>query len=167
VTTRAEAGIAIRCATADDVEALVALINDAYAISEQNVFPSTTRTGRRDITDAIGDMLVAERDSRIAGCVQLETRGTEAHFGLLAVDATLQGAGIGTALIAHVEGLAREAGCNVMRIEVVKEGVPDRLPYYEQRGYRVVRETPGQAWNNGEDWGAAIDWHMVDMEKAL
>jgi hypothetical protein len=52
-----------------------------------------------------------------------------------------------------------------MRIEVVREG--GKIPFYESRGYHVTGETPGQVWNGGRDWGAVIDWHMVDMEKAL
>jgi hypothetical protein len=52
-----------------------------------------------------------------------------------------------------------------MRIEVVEEG--GRIPYYERRGYRVTQRYLGQEWNNGADWGAAIEWHMVEMEKQL
>jgi hypothetical protein len=52
-----------------------------------------------------------------------------------------------------------------MRIEVVKEG--GRVPFYERRGYVVTSETDGQIWNDGQDWGAAGTWHMVDMEKPL
>jgi N-acetylglutamate synthase-like GNAT family acetyltransferase len=159
--------VAVRAATRDDADAIVALVNDAYRDSESNVFPSTTRTQREDIGGRIGDMFVAERDGRIAGCVHLEINGTDAHFGLLAADVALHRRGIGSALITHVEDLARTAGCRVMRIDVVKEGAWDRIAYYGRHGYRVVRETPGQVWNGGADWGAAIEWHMVDMEKQL
>jgi hypothetical protein len=31
----------------------------------------------------------------------------------------------------------------------------------------VLGETDGQTWNGGADWGAAIPWQMVDLEKAL
>ena len=52
-----------------------------------------------------------------------------------------------------------------MRIETIKEA--GHVPFYERYGYRVTAETPGQTWNGGTDWGAAIPWHMVDMEKPL
>jgi N-acetylglutamate synthase-like GNAT family acetyltransferase len=169
MTTDAGTGtsVAIRAATAADIETLVPLINDAYRKSESNVFPETTRTERSDLAGRIGEVLVAERDGRIAGCLHFVIDGDVAHFGMLAADVSLHGSGIGSALIAHVEEQARAAGCRLMRIEVVKEGVPDRIAYYGRRGYRVTREHDGQTWNGGADWGAAIPWHMVDMEKAL
>jgi N-acetylglutamate synthase-like GNAT family acetyltransferase len=161
------AAVSIRPATPPDASAIVTLVNDAYRQSEGRVFPSTTRTQRDDICGLIERMLVAESAGRIVGCVHLEINGASAHFGLLSADVSVHRRGIGSALIAHVEALARDAGCTVMRIDVIKEGEWDRIAYYGRHGYGVVRETPGQIWNDGADWGAAIDWHMVDMEKAL
>ena len=157
--------ITIRSATPGDVTALVTLVNEAYRASEGDVFPGSTRTERTDILKDLDHILVAERGGLPCASIHLRIDGDGAHFGLLATDVKLQGGGIASTLIEHVESLAREAGCRVMRIDVVKEG--GRVPFYERRGYRVVRETPGQVWNGGADWGAAIEWHMVDMEKPL
>ena len=174
----AATSITIRAATPDDVPALVEMVNAAYRASEGHVFPSTTRVGRTDAMRRLDGTLVAIVDGAVAGCVRYELRGHDcsvpeqaetdsrvAHFGLLATDIALQGRGIASALVEHVERLARDAGCTLMRIEVVKEG--GRVPFYERRGYRVTAETDGQAWNGGQDWGAAGPWHMVDMEKPL
>jgi len=174
---RTATGITIRAATHDDIDALVPMINAAYRKGEGQVFPTTDRVQRTAIKDFDGT-LVAVVEGAIAGCVRLEIGGHEcsvpeqavddartAHFGLLATDLAAQGRGIASTLIEHVEQLAREAGCTRMLIEVVKEG--GRVPFYERRGYRVTKETPGQLWNSGRDWGAVAPWHMVDMEKHL
>jgi len=167
MVTDANAGpaIIIRRATQDDIEALVALVNEAYRRSEGHVFPGSTRTGRGDLLKEFDHIIVAEREGRPVACVYFRMDGERAHFGMLATDVDLQGAGIGSALIEHVEGEARARGCAVMHIDVVKEA--GRVPFYERRGYRVVGETPGQTWNGGANWGAAMPWHMVDMEKPL
>ena len=157
--------ITIRRARPDDVAAIVTLVNQAYRATEGDVFPGTTRTERTDVATDLERILVAERDGAPAACVHLRIDGDRAHFGMLATDVKLQGGGIASALIDHVESVARDAGCRIMCIDVVKEG--GRVPFYERRGYRIVRETPGQIWNGGADWGAAIEWHMVDMEKSL
>jgi GNAT superfamily N-acetyltransferase len=147
------------------VPALVAMVNAAYRASEGDVFPGTTRVQRTDAMRRLDGTLVAVIGGEIAGCVRYEAEPPVAHFGLLATDVSRQGSGIASMLIEHVEQLAREAGCAAMRIEVVKEG--GHVPFYERRGYAVTKETDGQEWNGGQDWGAAGPWHMVDMEKRL
>lgn len=160
-----DAGVTIRPATPDDVPELVTLVNAAYRGSEGHIFPNTERIARTDAMQQLDGTLVASIGGTIAGCVHAEFNGDTAHFGLLATDVALHGRGIASALIDHVERAAREAGCRDMRIEAVKEG--GKVPFYERRGYRVVRETPGQDWNAGADWGAVSDWSMVEMEKRL
>ena len=163
--TRAPSGVTMRRGTPADVEALVSLVNDAYRKTEGHVFPGSTRTERGDLLERIAEIIVAEADGRPVGCLHFTTEGDVAHFGLLAADVRLHGRGIGSALIAHAEHLGRDAGCRMMHIESVKEA--NMLPYYERRGYRVLRENVGQEWNGGQDWGAAIEWHMVELEKNL
>jgi len=157
--------VTMRAATLMDVDVLVPLVNDAYRKTEGHVFPGTARTERGDLLQQIDRIIVAEVEGRAAGCMYLAIDGERGHFGMLAADVHLHGRGIGSALIAHAETLARAAGCRVMHLESVKEA--GLVPFYKRRGYRAVRETPGQEWNDGADWGAAGDWHMVDLEKAL
>ena len=156
--------VRLRPATAADINVLVPLINAAYGKSEANVFARSDRADRGNVARAIDGIVVAELDCAIVGSVQVEVDAEEAHFGLLAVDIAVQGRGVGSQLIAHAEQMARAAGLAVMKIETVKEA--GLRTFYEAHGYRAVRETPGQVWNGGADWGAVIDWHMIDMEKA-
>jgi GNAT superfamily N-acetyltransferase len=157
--------ITVRPATAADVAALVPMVNDAYRASEGDVFPGSERVGRTDALRKLDGTLVAVAGAMVVGCVRVEVAAPAAHFGLLATHVAMQGRGVAPLLVDHVERMARDAGCGVMHIEVVKEG--GRVPFYERRGYAVIRETPGQQWNSGQDWGAVVPWHMVDMEKVL
>lgn len=164
-TNETARAMTIRRATLGDLEAIAEMANAAYRKSEGHVFATTVRTQRDDLAQHLDGLMVGEIDGRIAGCVHFETGGDVAHFGLLATSVARHGSGIGSMLIEHVEQLARGAGYDVMRIETVKEA--GLVSFYERRGYVVTGETPGQLWNGGRDWGAVIDWHMVDMEKAL
>lgn len=154
----------VRGAREADLAGLADLVNAAYAKTEGHVF-SGKRTHRTALADDRERLVVAERDGRVVGCVHVDVSGEPAHFGLLAVDVALHGEGIGSLLIAEAERLAHEAGRRRMRIESVKEA--GLVPYYERRGYRVVAEHVGQEWNGGQDWGALLDWHMVELEKEL
>lgn len=163
--TEAIATVSLRSAASGDIPALVVMVNAAYAKTEGDVFPNTTRTERVGLTKLLPEITVAERDHKVVACVHLTTAPPSGHFGLLAVDVALHDSGLGLMLIAHAERLARAAGCITMRIEAVREG--GQVPYYERRGYRVTAEHIGQEWNGGADWGAAVEWHMVELEKAL
>jgi GNAT superfamily N-acetyltransferase len=159
----------LRAATPADIDVLVPLINDAYDFTEHHVFPDTRRCDRGDVTKLIGEITVAEIDgpsgARIAACIRIDTSADPAHYGLLAVDVSLHRSGLGSLLVEHAEARAREAGATAVRIETVKQA--GLIPFYLKREYRVTGETDGQVWNGGADWGAAIPWHMVDMEKRL
>ncbi len=141
------------------------MVNAAYRKTESHVFPGSTRTERVGLTKLLPEITVAELEGRVVGCIQITIAPPDAHFGLLAVDVVLHGTGLGSRLIAHAEQTAHNAGCTLMRIEAVKEG--GQVPFYERRGYIVTAEHFGQQWNKGQDWGAAIDWHMVELEKPL
>jgi GNAT superfamily N-acetyltransferase len=146
-----------------DIPAIVAMVNDRR--SEGHVFPASTRVDRTNAMRDIIGILVAEIEGRIVGCVNVDVTRDPAHFGMLATEPSLQRTGVGSMLIEHVEAAARAAGREVMAIEVVLEA--GRVPFYERRGYVVVRQHDGPAWNGGKDWGATLPWHMVEMEKRL
>jgi len=154
-----------RRATGADLDALVPMINAAYDRTEHHVFPHTRRCDRQEISDIIDGIVVAEVEGHIAGCVHIDTSADPAHYGLLAVDTELHRAGLGSMLADHAEQAAAAAGASAVRIETVKQA--GLIPFYERRGFRVIAETDGQVWNGGADWGAAIPWEMVEMEKRL
>ena len=141
------------------------MINAAYDVTEHHVFPNTRRCDRQEITEIIDGMTVAEVDGRVVACVHIDTSGDPAHYGLLAVDVSLHRSGLGSMLAQHAERAAVAAAAHALRIETVKQA--GLIRFYERFGFRVIAETDGQVWNGNADWGAAIPWEMVEMEKTL
>jgi predicted N-acetyltransferase YhbS len=163
----AGAAITIRPATPADVDALLAVINPAYKRADGHIFPDGARVDRESLCEAIGagHVVVAVIDGAVAGSIEFDFSVEPAHFGPLATAVDYQRRGVARALIAHAEDAARAAGRTVMRLEAIRE--VGWTPFYEALGYVAVRETPGEVWTNGSNWGAARPWTMVEMDKRL
>jgi ribosomal protein S18 acetylase RimI-like enzyme len=137
---------AFRPATADDVPALLALIQSAYRGDDSRAGWTTEADildGSRTDADGVLEVIEGENSRLTAveaggdlvACCQLEHRGSYAYFGMFAVRPTLQGAGLGKVIIAEAERFAREEwGVAEMRMTVlsVRE---DLIAWYIRRGY--------------------------------
>ncbi|MFF8951264.1 GNAT family N-acetyltransferase [Streptomyces sp. NPDC014940] len=137
-----------------DVDALVALIESAYRgdasragwTTEADILQGQ-RTDPEGVLEVVKDpgsrLLTVEQDGRIVACCQLEHRGDAAYFGMFAVSPTLQGAGLGKAVIAEAERRARATwGVTEMHMTVISVR-EDLIAWYERRGYRRTgRMTP-------------------------
>nr|WP_267886092.1 GNAT family N-acetyltransferase [Streptomyces sp. MUM 16J] len=140
-------GISFRDATDADVDALVALVESAYRgdasragwTTEADILEGqrTDPEGVLQVIKSPGSrLLVVERDGQIVACCQLEHRGEHAYFGMFAVSPTLQGAGLGRAVMAEAEAQAREKwGVTEMHMTVISAR-DDLIAWYERRGYR-------------------------------
>ena len=87
--------VSIRLANATDVSAIVPVVNAAYAIE---IFFQGTRTDTEGVAEMMqkGEFLVAESASGgIVATVYTELRGERGYFGMLAVEPSQQGAGLG------------------------------------------------------------------------
>ncbi|MGW5046377.1 GNAT family N-acetyltransferase [Streptomyces griseoluteus] len=145
-------GPTFRDATDADVDDLVALVESAYRgdasragwTTEADILDGqrTDPEGVRQVVKAPDSrLLVVEREGRIIACCQLEHRGTHAYFGMFAVSPTLQGAGLGKAVMAEAERLARaDWGATEMHMTVISVR-DDLIAWYERRGYRRTGET--------------------------
>lgn len=144
--------LTFRTATAADVALIVALVTAAYRgeastagwTSEHHLLKGQ-RTDAAMVAAAISDpggtVLLAERDADILGCVQVTHASGAAHFGMFAVDPTLQNEGVGSALLSRAEDLARGPwACASMDLEVIAQRAR-LIAYYERRGYRLTGET--------------------------
>jgi ribosomal protein S18 acetylase RimI-like enzyme len=136
--------LAFRFAHADDVAAIVDLVESAYR-GESSRAGWTTEAdlldGRRTDAEAISTLL-AEADGQLVGCCLLEHRPpAEAYFGMFAVQPGRQGQGWGGQILAEAERLVRDqwtASTMVMRVLAQR---PDLIAWYERRGYRRTGET--------------------------
>lgn len=139
VLTFRDAGVA-------DVAAIVALVESAYRGDASRVGWTTEadmldgqRVDPEGVTDVItkpgSRVLLGERDSELLACCHLEKQGDVCYFGMFSVKPSLQGGGVGRAMISESERLARsEWKCTKMEMTVIS--IRDELiAWYERRGY--------------------------------
>ena len=139
--------LVFRNAGVGDIEAIVALVTSAYR-GESSRAGWTTEADllegaridagvlRGDIEREGSRVLLAERDGRLLACAHVALDGDAGYFGMFSVVPGLQGAGIGSRLLAECERIvAGEWRLPRMRMTVID--VRDALiAYYERRGYR-------------------------------
>ena len=113
-----------RAATPADVPAIVALVESAYR-------GDSSRAGWTTEADLL--------EGRRTGAV--ERQGDTCYFGMFSVRPALQGGGIGNAVLAECERLAREEwGCRALHMTVIRVRT-ELIAWYERRGYRATGES--------------------------
>ena len=131
----------VRDATASDAEAIAGLVNRAFLV--ERFFVDGDRTSPAEISRLLdaGVFLLAETDGRLVACVYVELRGERGYLGMLSVDPSRQGEGLGRLLVAAAEDRCRREGCRVMEIHVVdlRQELP---PLYRRLGYVEVGTEP-------------------------
>jgi len=167
-----------RPAAPGDVDAVVRLVTDAYR-GEASTAGWTTedallkgqRTDADMVTAAVvdpsGEVVLAEADGVLVGCIHVQRGGAAAHFGMFAVEPTLQAGGTGSALLAEAEDRARAWGCTTMDLEVVAQRA-ELIAWYERRGYRRTGETKPFPYGD-ERFGIPQrdDLHFVVLRRPL
>src|SRR6185312_12397338 len=87
-----------------------------------------------------GMVLLAERDGVLLASCHIERHGDSGYFGMFAVDPAQQGGGLGKAVLAEAERIARESWqCRAMHMTVIVQRV-ELIAWYERRGYRRTGE---------------------------
>jgi len=143
-----------RRAALTDVAAVVELVESAYR-GESSRAGWTTEAdllhGQRTDTAAVkaavsaadGPLLLAQDSSgRVVGCCQLRAGADGvAQFGMFAVRPGVQGAGVGSALLAEAERVAAaELGAHEVQMTVITQRT-ELIAYYERRGYSTTGQT--------------------------
>ena len=80
-----------------------------------------------------------ERDGRCVAGICAWAMGSDVHIDLLAVDEPYRRRGFGSALLGHVEDLAREDGCTTASVDTFAFQAPD---FYPRHGYEVIFRYP-------------------------
>jgi GNAT superfamily N-acetyltransferase len=150
-----------RAATSADAETLAHLINAAFRVEQPFI------EGDRTSIDGVraymekGKFLLAEVDSGLVGCVYVELRGDRGYLGLLGVDPSRQGTGLGRKLMAAAEDYFHKAGCVAVDLRVVSARTP--LPaFYLHFGYIETGTAP-----LAPEVPAKVHCHYILMSKAL
>ncbi|WP_374499956.1 GNAT family N-acetyltransferase [Pseudoxanthomonas sp.] len=138
--------LSFRPATHADIPALVALVTSAYRgdvsrqgwtteadlLDGQRIDPDVLA---RDIGRALSRILIAERGGEMLACAHVAEEDGAGYFGMFSVRPDLQGGGVGKAMLAEAERIAREEWqLPTMRMTVID--IRDELiAFYERRGY--------------------------------
>jgi len=157
----APANTRIRTAAQSDIDTLARLINAAFRVEQPFI------EGDRINPDGVraymekGKFLLAEDATGLAGCVYVELRGDRGYLGLLGVDPSHQGTGLGRKLMDAAENFFRQAGCVAVDLRVVSARTP--LPsFYRHLGYLETGTAPF-----APDVPAKIPCHYILMSKPL
>ncbi|UOQ73156.1 GNAT family N-acetyltransferase [Hymenobacter cellulosilyticus] len=139
-------------AAASDIPALVSFVNSVYR-GENSKQGWTTEAhlldGPRIDAESLAEMLVAEGATllmsrnevgELVGSVYLQKQADVMYLGMLSVDATRQGGGIGKFLLGAADDYARRQKCSRMKITVIAVR-HELLAWYERHGYHRTGAT--------------------------
>jgi GNAT superfamily N-acetyltransferase len=124
----------VRHAEDSDVDALVVLVNRAFAI--ESFFKTGDRTDEPQIRELLthGPFLLLTDGATLIAAVHVELRSQRVYIGMLAVDPAKQKSGLGARMMREAEAYGRNAGCKFADIRVVD--VRPELPLiYRKLGY--------------------------------
>lgn len=138
--------LSFRAATPADIPALVELVTSAYRgdvskqgwtteadmLDGQRIDPEVLR---RDIERPRSTVVLALRDDALLACAHVAEEDGAGYFGMFSVRPDLQGGGVGKALLAEAERVAREEwSLPAMRMTVI-DLRDELIAFYERRGY--------------------------------
>ncbi|MBA3393529.1 MAG: GNAT family N-acetyltransferase [Deltaproteobacteria bacterium] len=160
--------ISVRRARPSDAAALADLVNRAYAV--EGFFVEGQRTSPAEIERLVcsGSFLVLERagEGTIAAAVYVDPgadtadRSDVGYIGMLSVEPTLQGMGLGTRLVRIAEAMCEAMGATAVRLRIVN--LREELArWYRSLGYREVGTAPY------DDRPVKQPCHFVEMYKPL
>jgi GNAT superfamily N-acetyltransferase len=171
--------LAFRTATTEDVAAVVALVESAYRgdtarqgwTTEADLIGGQ-RTDAAAVADALAQpdiaILLGELDGAIVACAQLTRRADAVEFGMFAVQPTAQRGGLGGALLAEAEDLARSRWASSRMEMLVISRRDELIEWYGRRGYQPTGATRPFPYGNPR-YGLPVrdDLEFVVLAKLL
>jgi GNAT superfamily N-acetyltransferase len=160
---KSHSAVRIEAATEADTARIIRLVNAAFAIE---TFLDGTRTDEQRMAEKMrtGKFLLAQDESgRPLACVYIEHRGERGYFGMLAVDPSQQGKGLGRLMVEAAEGRCRDRGCKFMDITVLSLRT-ELPPFYRKLGYV---ETGTKPFQPAHPLRAGVECHWILMSKSL
>lgn len=145
------AGSRFRAAVAADVDAIVMLVESAYRGDSSRAGWTTEADlleGQRTDADDVRELIVADgsrivllqQDAALLACAHIQRHDDWCYFGMFCVRPSLQGCGVGDAMLRECERIAREQWrSRQLRMTVIwmREELID---WYRRRGYVVTGE---------------------------
>jgi GNAT superfamily N-acetyltransferase len=151
-----------RVARPADAPTLASLISLAYRV--EDFFKIGDRTDPDDVRkrmEKAAFLVLEDEHGTMAGGVYVKVEGTRGYFGMLSIDPSRQGQGLGRRLIAAAEDYCRDAGCSEMELEVVNLRT-ELPPFYRRFGYV---ESGTRPFSDTEK--TRLPCHFIVMSKSL
>ena len=127
--------LTLRTATADDVPRIVALLNAAFAMERDFIDKDRTSAPEIERYMTTGSFFVVDDVTNgLASCMYLEQRGDRLYLGMLAVNPSRQGGGVGRQMMAAAERRAESLGCHAIDIRIVNRRT-ELPPFYRALGF--------------------------------
>lgn len=135
----------ISIATPDDVSKIANLVNSAYRgdhakkgwTTEADMIDGT-RTDAAALAELIQKpdttLLKYVQDGTIIGCVEVQIVSTKLYLGMLTVEPSIQGGGIGKKLMAAAEDFGKQKGCKAVFMTVITIR-KELIDWYKRHGY--------------------------------
>lgn len=129
----------------NDATAIANLVNSAYRgehakkgwTTEADLIDGT-RTDAAALSDLLKKpdttVLKYELDGKIVGCVELKTANGRLYLGMLTVEPSIQGGGIGKRLLGAAEEFAEAQGCRSVYMTVITIR-KELVDWYKRHGY--------------------------------
>lgn len=137
---------ALRTATLDDVDAIMAIETAAFGLTAW-----TRDTMAREVASEWGRYVVAVDDAHeVVGYVGLRAVGVEGDIQTIAVGAAARGSGLGRRLLAQAQQDARDRGVQELFLEVREDNAPARA-LYRSEGFEEIGVRPGYYQPEGVD----------------
>jgi GNAT superfamily N-acetyltransferase len=151
----------IRLAMPKDIGSLARLINAAFVVEQPFIEGGRIDSEGVRVYMEKGNFLLAEDSAGLAGCVYVELRGERGYLGLLGVDPSRQGTGLGRKLMDAAENYFRAAGCSAIDLRTISPRTP--LPaFYTHLGYVQTGTSPF-----APDVPVKVPCHYILMSKSL
>jgi predicted N-acetyltransferase YhbS len=171
-----EADVHIRPATRKDIAGIVQVSNSSTLPGEEIGFGGGTGSPFHEVSRLASvwkdpnlvkgeEVLVAELNGRIVGCVTMQERGSELELVNIDVPLELQGRGIGAQIDRSVEEKARKLGKRAVTLGTSRnaEGMAWKsLPWWQHLGYVITHEEENE-WTRSIGLGV----REIRMRKGL
>lgn len=145
--------IKFRKALIIDVPRIETLVNSAYRgehakkgwTTEADILDGQ-RTDQEKLQELISNpgseiqLALDGETEEIIGCVHLSKETDALYFGMLTVEPTRQGMGIGKEMLVQIEKVAKRLGLQHIRMTVIK-GRDELVAYYERFGFKKTGNT--------------------------
>jgi GNAT superfamily N-acetyltransferase len=155
--------VAVRTATADDIPAIVALVNAAFAV--ERAFMDRDRTNADEISQMMhrGTFFVLDaQDEGLLAAMYLEQRdNAHVYLGMLSIQPSQQGRGLGRAMMAAAEDQARAWACTAIDIRILNLRT-ELPPFYLALGFVETGNTAIV-----DDPLSRKPYHFILMSRAL